>query len=74
MENHVYTGLIGTRSMKTNAISLTTLLDENVELYHNINRSHLNIQFLTINPNNGSNTATMKYQRGGLSKRLLIFV
>ena len=46
MENPVYTGLIGTRSMKTNAISLTTLLDENVELYHNINRSHLNIQFL----------------------------
>ena len=66
MENPVDTGLIGTRVMRTNAISLTSLLDETVELYHNINCSHPNLQILRIiTPKNGSNTATMKYKRGG---------
>ena len=52
--------------MRTNAISLTSLLYETVELHHNINRTHPNIRILQIiTPKNGINTATMKYQRGG---------
>ena len=39
-------GLIGTRVTSTNALSLASLLDESVELHHNINSSHLNLQML----------------------------
>ena len=65
MENNVDTGFIGTIVIRTNAISLIILLDETDERHHNINLSHLNIQFLRIiTPNNGSNTATIKYCAG----------
>ena len=65
------TGLIGTRVMEMNSISLTILLDETVELHHNINPYHLSLQFFRIiTPKNGSNTATMKYQRGRFSQNI----
>ena len=63
MENPVDTILIGTRVMRTNSISLTGILDETVELHHNIDSSHLDLQFfIIVTPNNGSNTVTTKYQ------------
>ena len=69
MENPVDTGLISTRVTRKNAISLTSLLDETIELHHNINRSHPNLQNLRIiTPKNVRSTATMKYQRGGFSQ------
>ena len=71
METPVDTGLVGTRFMRPNVISLVSLLGESVELHHNINSSHLNLQILRIiTPNNGSNTDTMKYQLGGFSHHI----
>ena len=64
-------GLIGTRIMRKNAILIASLLGESVEPHNNINISHLNLQkFLIIAPKNGSNTATMKYQRGGFPQNI----
>ena len=61
-ETTVDTSLIGTRFMRTNAISPASLLDESVALHQNINRSHLNLQILRIvTPKNGCNTANTKY-------------
>ena len=45
IETPVDNGLISTIFMRTNEISLTSLLDENVELYHNINHYRLNLRF-----------------------------
>ena len=73
MANPMDTALICTRVMRTNEISPTSLLDENVELNHNMNCSHLNIQILRIiTPNNGSNTSTMKYQQGRFSQNITL--
>ena len=75
METPVDTGLIGTIFMRINTISLTSLFDETVELHYNINRSHSNLQNLqTITPKNGINTSNMKFQLGGFSKILLLFL
>ena len=63
METPLGTGLIVTRVMRMNKKSLARLLYESIELHHNINHYHLNLQNLwTIIPKNGSNTTTMKYQ------------
>ena len=57
--------------MSKNTISLTSLLDETVELRHSINCSHLSLQnFQIITPNNGRNAATMKYQQEGFSQKV----
>ena len=57
--------------MRTNSILIAILLDEIFELRHNINRSHLNLQILRIiTPNNGRNTAVLKYHRGGISQKI----
>ena len=75
METPVSTDLIGTRFMRRNVILITILLDETFELHHNINRSHLNLQILRITtPNNGSNTATIKYQQGGFFQSIPLFL
>ena len=71
METPVDTGLIGTRVMRMNEISLAGLLNESVELHQNINRFHLNLQILIIiTPKNGSNITTMKYQRRGSHQKI----
>ena len=71
METPIDLGLIGTRVMRTNPITIEDLLDENVEFKHNINRTHLKLQILRIiTPKAGSNTATTKYQRGGMSQKI----
>ena len=74
MENPVDTGIIGTRVIRKNAISLASLLNESVELHHSINRSHLNLQnFQIITPKNGSNTSTMRYQLGRPPQKINFF-
>ena len=44
METTAVNGLVGIRVMRTNAISLTSILDETVEIYHSINYYHMNLQ------------------------------
>ena len=64
-------GLVGTRVVRMKSISLSNLLNESAKIHHNINFSHLNLQILRIiTPKNGSNTATMKYHRGGFSQNI----
>ena len=48
METPVNTDIIVTIVMRKDSISLTSFLDETVELHHNINRFDLNLQILLI--------------------------
>lgn len=72
METPIDSTLVGTRAMGTHGLSLTDLLDDDIELRVNMNRSHLNVQILRIiTPKPGSNSATTRYQRGGQSQKIV---